>query len=238
MSVYSANITALGRPVAGSTYTLMCTAMVWGNTSIILPVTWMNSNGAVPIGPTISIRNGSITFSPLLTTNSGKYSCGFTLALTPGCAKYISLVVQSKHICTCTVTLCVHSLLYFFPVPPPAVLVTTIPTVGPFYAGTKALITCCIQIDKAVDIPVVVDTVWIGPQGPVHNDSRSTISASHSAMSYNTTLQINPLGISDRFLFQCIWNVSSGNPYILPNINFSQYPFVIEGTGAHHSRCI
>lgn len=87
--------------------------------------------------------------------------------------------------------------------------------VGPYYVGGTLAITCSIDIDKAVDVPAEVDTVWIGPQGPVHNDSRSTI----TVMGYNTTLLIRPLSASDAGSYLCTSNVTAESPYVLHNEN-------------------
>ena len=103
--------------------------------------------------------------------------------------------------------------------------------VGTFYAGTKALITCNLQIDKAVDIPVMVGTVWMGPQGLVQNgSSRSVILASQNLTGYNATLRINPLNIDDSGYYNCSWNISSDSPFVLPNTGSSSFQLYVQGT--------
>ena len=78
---------------------------------------------------------------------------------------------------------------------------------------------CVFTIPSVVDTSVMVNMVWIGPQGPVYNGTRSTVS--QSAIYFNTTLQISPLNTSDTGTYWCIGNIFSSSSYIAPSNNVS-----------------
>ena len=79
----------------------------------------------------------------------------------------------------------------------------------------------------------MVNTMWIGPQGPVNSGNRTTVTYSQSAIAYNTTLQISPLNSSDTGTYQCIGNISSNSSYVAPFINAStNISLVVQGEDA------
>ena len=42
-------------------------------------------------------------------------------------------------------------------------------------AGSSITMTCCVEISSAIDIPVVLNIVWNGPQGTILPDNQSEI---------------------------------------------------------------
>ena len=84
--------------------------------------------------------------------------------------------------------------------------VGTIPSVsvkashdGPYYTGTVLTLTCDIQLDSAIDIPVVESVQWvIGGMvlnNPLPNTDRVTFT--------NTTIDYFPLDVTDNATLRC-----------------------------------
>ena len=98
------------------------------------------------------------------------------------------------------------------------------------YLGTKTSVQCVFSYPSVVDTPVMVNTMWIGPQGTVYNGNRTIAIISNSGMVYNTTLQIIPLNSSDTGTYQCIGNISSNSGYVAPFFNAStNISLVVQG---------
>ena len=112
-----------------------------------------------------------------------------------------------------------HFFTLTFPVP--SAVISSVPLNTSVYSGTVASIFCAFKIRSEVDTPVMVKTLWIGPQGPVINGSRTTITTSQSGMAYNTTLHIKPLNISDTGLYRCVGSISSSSSYVVASSNAS-----------------
>lgn len=103
----------------------------------------------------------------------------------------------------------------------PSAVISSVSLNTSVFSGTVTSIFCVFTIRSVVDTPVMVQTLWIGPQGPVINGSRTTIITSQSGMAYNTTLQIKPLNISDTGLYRCVGSISSNSSYVVSSSNAS-----------------
>ena len=118
------------------------------------------------------------------------------------------------------------------PTVPPLNITSMVTSSGSrLYVGTKTSILCVFTIPSVVDTPVIVNAMWIGPQGTVYYGNRTTvINSQPSAMVYNTTLQISPLNASDTGTYQCVGNISSNISYIAPFMNAStNISLVVQG---------
>ena len=89
------------------------------------------------------------------------------------------------------------------------------------YSGNSINISCVFTIPSVVDTPVMFRYLWIGPQGPIFNGNRTTITTAQSIMVYNTILRINPLNASDTGIYWCLGNISSNSSYIVASNNAS-----------------
>ena len=97
------------------------------------------------------------------------------------------------------------SFFFFFAVPSPTVSITPNRT-GILYAGTPLTLTCSIQLNPAVDTPVIVTRMWSGPGSQaVSNSSLVTVSnlLEGSAILYKTTIQFVPLTTTDSGNYEC-----------------------------------
>ena len=95
--------------------------------------------------------------------------------------------------------------------------------------GTRLLLTCSVQIDTAVDTPVMMDAEWVGPLGPVHNDSWNSIISSQTISGLNTSLSMVLLNITASSFYQCIWYISSSNPNVGSTANISRFQLITTG---------
>ena len=90
-------------------------------------------------------------------------------------------------------------------VPPPSVSVTNSSST---YAGTNFNLTCTIELNTAVDTPVVVNSTW---HGPVEIPTGTRIIASEptgTGIRYQTILMFRPLNTSDSGNYACEVTVS------------------------------
>ena len=91
---------------------------------------------------------------------------------------------------------------YFFIVPPPSVSVTNSSDI---YAGTNFNLTCTIELNPAVDTPVVVNSTW---QGPVVIPTGPRVIASEPTGTGARYLMFRPLNTSDSGHYTCEATVS------------------------------
>ena len=128
-------------------------------------------------------------------------------------------------------TILQFNIFSIYPVPLPNSGVAVSPLYTTNYIGTLIRMMCSYILPLVVDTPVIVNTMWIGPQGTVYNGSRTTVTYSQpSAMVYNTTLQISPLTSSDNGTYQCVGNISTNSGYVTPFINAStNVSLVVQG---------
>ena len=87
-------------------------------------------------------------------------------------------------------------------VSPPSVSVTNS---SGTYAGTNFNLTCTIQLNPAVDIPVVVNSTWRGPVGVPHVIASAPTG---TGARYQTILMFRPLNTSDSGNYTCEATVS------------------------------
>ena len=90
-------------------------------------------------------------------------------------------------------------------VPPPSVSVTNS---SETYAGTNFNLTCTIELNTAVDTPVVVNSTW---HGPVVIPTGTRVIASEptgTGIRYQTILMFRPLNTSDSGNYTCEVTVS------------------------------
>ena len=90
------------------------------------------------------------------------------------------------------------TLLSISPVTISSVTVTQAP-VRTLYTEDDLTLTCTIELDEAVDTGVVVTVVWIGPDGMLFG----AVSSATSSTTYQSTVNITSLEISDTGFYAC-----------------------------------
>ncbi|KAL5486487.1 hypothetical protein EMCRGX_G018974 [Ephydatia muelleri] len=179
-------------PTAGSPYTLNCTVPVIGwNGTLTIQLT--APNGSMLISNVSSVSPGmnythQWPFSPLRTSDGGQYSC---VVSSPG----LTSVMTSSVI---NVT-----------IPSPRAVITSTSTL-PAHLGDNVNLTCDIQLDPSVDIPVTVVTTWFGPGGSLQDDVDTMI----SPMEYQSTLMLTSLKAEQAGNYTCSTKVNG--TYVVP----------------------
>ncbi|KAL5486438.1 hypothetical protein EMCRGX_G018913 [Ephydatia muelleri] len=179
-------------PTAGSPYTLMCTVPVIGWNGI-LTIQLTAPNGSMLISNVSSVSPGmnytlQWPFSPLHTSDGGLYSC---VVSSPG----LTSVMTSSVI---NVT-----------IPSPRAVITSTSTL-PAHLGDNVNLTCAIQLDPSVDIPVTVVITWFGPGGSLQDDVDTMI----SPMEYQSTLMLTSLKAEQAGNYTCSTKVNG--TYVVP----------------------
>ena len=103
--------------------------------------------------------------------------------------------------------LCLHitSMFVVLTVPPPSVSVTNS---SGTYAGTNFNLTCTIELNTAVDTPVVVNSTWRGPLGVPAGTHVIASGPTATGARYQTILMFRPLNTSDSGNYTCEVTVS------------------------------
>ena len=115
-----------------------------------------------------------------------------------------------------------HALIFyyhltFWAVPSPSVTITSVPLSPVRPVGSAASVTCTMEFNTMVDIPLTVTTEWIGPSGIMVTDSTSTEQpAVGNSTIYTSTATISSFGRNESGLYTCKATSSSAslNPFI------------------------
>ena len=94
-------------------------------------------------------------------------------------------------------------------VPSPRAVITSTSTL-PAHLGDNVNLTCAIQLDPSVDIPVTVVITWFGPGGILQNDVDTMI----SPMEYLSTLMLASLKAEQAGNYTCSTKVNG--TYVVP----------------------
>ena len=93
--------------------------------------------------------------------------------------------------------------------------------------GSAVNLTCIVYVElgSAVDVPVIVSTVWVGPNGFTANDTSQPISGISSTMYYNTSRAvISSFERSQSGVYTCTVTLiasSSTRSYLIDSITTS-----------------
>ena len=164
-------------------------------------VQWVDSSGLV-----VSATH-NLTFSPLLTSNGGKYTCNVTINITElnitltGIGN-INITVQSKF----------SGMLSFYSdhclplticctVPSPTVDITT---VGMPYIGSEYILTCIVGVNDAVNTNITISSQWLNGTGPVLTESTISINSERIMdLEHRHNLTFRPLRSRDERKYTC-----------------------------------
>ena len=220
-----------GSTIAGSVYSLVCMVKVVDGLVVVRDVVWMKDGGVLVNGTnttltrTVSGGNSTLnlTFNRLLTSHGGQYTCVATISV-PQLSRNITnssaVTVSVKSEFNNVTFQCYHE-CNIFTVPVPNVTLSPVPLSSSVYTGTSISISCAFTVPSVVDSPVMLKTLWIGPQGPIYNGYRTMTTITQSMRMYIATLQINPSNTSDTGIYWCVGNISSNSIYIVTSSNAS-----------------
>ena len=203
-------------PTAGAPLTLTCDYTLSLSLSVNTTVSWMVNGSALDASRDgrLSTDGDTLTFSPLTTSDTGRYTCTLTRSITAPPTPHVTVQrpMQSA-VEVITVQSNVHrlfSVCYYSSisssVPQPGVAVAVNNT-GTLYAGTALTLTCTVTLDSSVDNSEHVRIDW--SRMP---EERSTVSPVMrvSGNSYTGSLTISPLADRDDGTYTCTGTITGG----------------------------
>ena len=121
----------------------------------------------------------------------------------------------------------IHNLILSLAVPPHPDLMDI--TVSPlsdygFFAGLDLTFTCNITLDSTINTPVIVQRTW-NRNGTVLTSDGNRITVMSSPMStppYTTSVQLNPVRISDTGTYTCAVTVTPENRTYVTGMTYTQ----------------
>ena len=99
--------------------------------------------------------------------------------------------------------------LNILPVPAPTAVMVTAP-VDTIFAGSSPSLTCTVDLDPAVDVPVTVNTVWTGPAMTAFTPTNPVPAVMESLTRYASTAVVNAVRSGS---YTCQANVSSSSEF-------------------------
>ena len=177
-------ISESGTAVSGGVLNLTCSVNVsippvvqWiypNNTVITNSIRWINVGPPVRAG---NITNLTLTFSPLLTSHGGQYTCQSRVDEASSARNFTrNVTVQSELVYTpCTHFysninfVCILSWLVESPS-----LSTSRELNGTLYVNQSVNLTCTATLSQHVDSSVTVVVTWTGPRGFLYNITMAT----------------------------------------------------------------
>jgi hypothetical protein len=98
-------------------------------------------------------------------------------------------------------------LIIFLTVPPPTSVLIRSDPANPI--ETDVTLTCSMELNEAVDIPVIVNTHFLGPDGFFVNNSGIVEPVTRSTTTYTTTTTISSFGIDNTGTYFCAAGINS-----------------------------
>ena len=208
-------ITSSGDNTAGETYSLVCST-VSGSTDI----TWLDPmNNPVPSGMVTTTGSMStLTFNPLAASHVGTYTCRATIGGTMQ-TETVDIIVKSEKLYSLDLY-AFHMLTNFYlhfrlsPVPVPTSVSVTSNPVSPIRpVGSNVTLTCTVELSPAVhvDVPVIVNTVWTGPDGVTLSPTTPSM---ENLTRYTSTAMVNSFGRDQSGNYTCTATVSSTSLFL------------------------
>ena len=225
------SIGAQGNLLAGDVYSLTCTAtdLIDGLTNSPT-LQWLNgtsqpvTNGMLgDLNSTNTSVTQTLTFSSLLTSDGGEYTCEAMLqspaeegGIVNSTTETVtvqsqSIVVEISSFDTLRfVVLCCYYSVPFSIVSISSVTVDQAP-VRTLYTDDDLTLTCTIELDEAVDTGVDVTVEWIGPNRTLSGTMPSAISNT----TYQSIVNITSLEMSGAGAYTCYATASpDGTPFV------------------------
>ena len=189
--------------IAGQSLALTCSATVLEGSSGSPTLTWTRGG--------VQQSTGSrLTFSSLLTSHSGVYTCTARLTIPEAGVDVSGLNTTNVSVQSMLASYNVanRSIDFFLHiVPPPLMTISGSPRNTSFFQGLNLVFTCSIILDVAVDTSVTVQGTWNRNGTDLLNqlnEGRITISNPPlMTPSYQTTVSFSPLNVSDAGTYEC-----------------------------------
>ena len=218
-------------PIAGERFVITCTVI----SDRPAQLTWIGRNG-LPISeknPSVSsqVTSGMLTsvkliFQPLYTSHTGIYTCASLVGSNINSKTY-SVRVQSKFACK-RIIITWRCMCLLCAVPPPRITIKHDPTQETHYTGSSLTLTCTVQVDPAVDTPVIVNNQWIGHSYIFDDGGRVIISQFEKKHPfYKSVVKFRSLKTKDAGNYTCLANVSSLNESLLLLSSSSQAEYTL-----------
>ena len=100
------------------------------------------------------------------------------------------------------------TLLHLYTVPPPVSVNVTSDPVSPIRpVGSVVTLTCTVELSPAVDVPVIVNTVWTGPDGFMTTNTAQPVMGN----TYSSSVMVSSIGREKSGNYTCSVSVSSAN---------------------------
>ena len=106
----------------------------------------------------------------------------------------------------------------FFVVPTPTVAIIS-NTTSPVSVGSDVTLTCTVDLDPVVDVPVTVNTVWTGPAGFVRTTTAQPVMG--STTTYTSTAMVSSFGRDQSGVYTCTATVNSTSSFIDGSMEFA-----------------
>ncbi len=222
--------------MAGNTYSISCVV----RTDVQGTVEWVDSIGtSVSSSSTLSVHDpltiGNITtlnlhFNPLHTSHGDQYTCISKVDILQSVKSASEDVIVQSEFCVYAQIFHLVVMIKFssMAVPIPAITVSRTPEITPIYTTSLLKLTCDADVDKAVDTPVEISSMWTGPEG-VFSDGNSTEVTVTTALRKRLVATLRSLESSDSGLYVCEASVNpvSTSAYIVASNETSSQPLTI-----------
>lgn len=115
-----------------------------------------------------------------------------------------------------------------YAVPPPSVKIKQDHSQETHYTGSSLTLTCIVQVDPAVDTPVIVNNHWIGHSFIFDDGGRVIVSQLEEEHPfYRSVVKFRSLKSGDAGKYTCLANVSSLNESLLLLSTSSQAQYTL-----------
>ena len=108
-------------------------------------------------------------------------------------------------------------------VPPPTVTINN----GTIAIGSAVTLTCTVELDPVVDVPVTVTTVWTGPAGFMTTTTAQPVMG--STTTYTSIAMVNSFGRDKFGNYECTATVSSTSSFITGSMASASISVIITG---------
>ena len=109
---------------------------------------------------------------------------------------------------------CIHKIPFLYIVSSPtSVIVTSDPIIPIRPVGFDVTLTCTVELSPAVDIIVIVNTVWTGPDGFMSTNTAQPVMG--STTTYTSTAMVSSFGRDQSGVYTCTATVSSTSQYLI-----------------------
>ena len=172
-------------------------------------------------GDVISDQQGqTLSYSPLTASNAGQYICEVTVTST-SLSRSITIIsnvqdvsIQSKNALYAVMYSIKSKIPFLHVVSSPTSVIATSDPVSPIQpVGSDVTLTCIVELSPAVDIIVIVNTVWTGPDGFMSTNTAQPVMG--RTTTYTSTAMVSSFGRDQSGVNTCTATVSSTSQYLI-----------------------